>query len=202
MRARRYSPQSGKLLVFRQAWILITALLVTGCATHLPMAERRSTPHEPQPVELAAVSPTKLVETRYDVRGYREAASPSIRHDAHAVYRRTTVPITIGEDLAMVPRTSYPATSYAPLSDSDELMAEIVTQKAITAELRAMQASVVETERRVQAQYATLVRQSSEAAKLRDQLEAELARVRAASPVPTTPTAERTNDGKSAEVKW
>ena len=31
---------------------------------------------------IAAQSPTKLVETRYEVNGYREAANPSIRHEA------------------------------------------------------------------------------------------------------------------------
>ena len=183
----------------RHAWILIVPLLVVGCVGQLPAAAQ-----PPPPVVTAAVSPTKSVETRYDVRGYREAANSAIRHEAHAVYRRTRVPIAASEDLETVPRVAYAPASYAPLPASAELAAELATQKTITADLRAMQTSIAETEQRVQAQYATLVRQSAEALKLRDQLEAERRRVRAANTTTPATPAEPPNGtaGTASAVKW
>lgn len=181
----------------RHAWILLMPLLVVGCVAQLPVAVQ-----PPPPVVIAAISPTKCVETRYDVRGYREPANPAIRHEAHAVYRRTRVAITASENLDTVPRTAHAPASYAPLPASAELAAELGTQKTITADLRAMQASMAETEQRVQAQYATLVRQSAEALKLREQLEAERSRVRAA---PTTAIAAEPaggTAGSASAVKW
>jgi hypothetical protein len=106
------------------------------------------------------------------VRSYREAANPSIRHEAHAVYRRTRVPITASETLETVPRTSYPPASVTPLPASAELAAELATQKRSRRSCTP-QTSVAETEQKMQAQYAQLVRQSAEALKLREQLEAE-----------------------------
>lgn len=181
----------------RHVSILLMPLLVVGCATQRPVAVQA-----PPPVLVAAVAPTKLVETRYDVRGYHEAANPAVRHEAHAVYRRTRVPLAASEELATVPRTSYPPASIAPLPDSDELAAELATQRKITGDLRAMQVSMAEAEQRMQAQYAMLVRQSAEALKVREQLEAERARVRAASPVGTAATPAAATVANSAEVKW
>lgn len=175
-------------------------LLVLGCAAQRSVAVR--TPTSAPPIVIAAVSPTKLVETSYDVRGYREAVDPAVRHDAHIVHRRTMVPITASEELATVPRTKYPPASYTPLPASEELAAEIATQKAITADLRAMQTSIVETERQVQAQYAMLVRQSSEALKMREQLEAERARTRVAPPAGTAAPPAGAPAGNPPEVKW
>ena len=105
-----------------------------------------------------------------------------------------------GDDLETVPRDAYPPTSFAPLPPSAELAAELATQKAITADLRAMQASMAETAKRVQEQYAALVRQSAEALKLHQQLEAEHSRVRAA----TAAAAEQPGGtaGNPSEAKW
>jgi hypothetical protein len=186
-------------MIMRHAWILIVPLLVVGCVGQLPAAAQ-----PPPPVVTAAVSPTKSVETRYDVSGYREAANPAIRHESHAVYRRTRVPITASEDLETVPRAAYAPPSYAPLPASAELGAELALQRTITADLRAMQASIAETEQRVQAQYATLVRQSAEALKLRDQLEAERRRVHAANTATAATPVEPPGGtaGSAAPVKW
>ena len=173
-------------------------LFVTGCAAQSPVAVGTSA--SPRPVE--AVPETKTVETRYDVRGYREAADPSVRHEAHALFRSTNVPITVAEEPATVSRTTNPSASYAPLPASDELAAEIYTQKTITEELRLMQASVAETERRVQAQYAALVRQSGEAVEVREQLEMERARLRAASPSGIAGPPTVAPAGSPPEVKW
>lgn len=181
----------------RHVWILPLLLLVVGCATQRPVAVQ-----PPPPVVIAAASPTKFVETRYDVRGYREAGNPAIRHEAHAVYRRTRVPLAASDDLETVPLTTYAPASHAPLSASDELAAELATQRAILTDLRSMQASMAETERQMQAQYAQLVRQSAEILKLREQLEAERSLVRSAAevPVPVEPAAAPA--GNPVEVKW
>ena len=175
-------------------WILFMPFFAVRCVTPRPVAVQA-----PPPVLEAAVSPTKLVETRYDVRGYHEAANPAVRHEAHAVYRRTRVPLAASDELATVPRTAYAPASIAPLPASDELAAELTTQKKITGDLRAMQTSMAETEQRMQTQYAMLVRQSAEALKLREQLEAERGRARA---TPPTAVAVAPADAKAAEVKW
>jgi len=180
--------------------ILFAPLLVAGCALQPTVAQ--NTPPPASPVTVAAVMPTKLVETRYDVRGYRESSNLSLRHEAHAVYRRTRVPVTASEELETVSRASYPPASVAPLPASEELNAELVTQKQITTDLRAMQTSMAETNQQMQAQYALLVRQSGEALKLRAQLETERNRIRTAPPAEVTPAAPPAAPSSRAEVKW
>lgn len=178
--------------------LLLTFSLLTlvGCATHRPAAVVA-----PPPPALAAATPTKLVETRYEVRGYREAANPSIRHEAHAIYRQTRVPLNAEASDENVPRNMYPPSSYAPLPAKAELNAELANQKAITAELRAMKASMAETQQRMEAQYAQLVRQSAEAAKVRGELDAERSRLRASTPSPQADVAVA-NGNSVSEVKW
>ena len=183
--------------MFRGTCIVVTVLFI-GCAAPHPVAVTTSA--SPQPTGPA--SATKMVETRYEVRGYREATNPQIRHEAHAVYRSTRVPVAAGDELATIPRASYPMSSYTPLPASEELAMELAMQKSITAEMRIIQTSMVETERRVQSQYAKLVRESAEALKVREQLEAE--RARAQVEVPPAPSAASVVPpaGGTAEVKW
>lgn len=177
----------------RTILILAFPVLVAGCVNQGRVAVQSP----PAPL-VAAASPTKLMETRYEVRGYQDAANPSLRHEAHAVYRRTRVSDAMAETLETAPRTAFAPSSVAPLPASDELAAELATQKAITAELRALRASVAETERQMQAQYGQLVRQSGEALKLREQLEATRATPRVADAGPAAPVSPE----KPAEVKW
>lgn len=181
----------------RTTSILLLPVLVAGCATQRPVAVQT-----PPPVMIAVVSPTKLVETRYDVRDYRDAANPSLHHEAHAVYRRTRVPVAASDELETVPRASYAPASVTPLPASEELTAELASQKKITTELRAMQTSLAETERQMQAQYAVLVRQSAEALKLREQLEKERNRVRTIPSGESVPIAPVAAPSGGAEVKW
>ena len=189
----------------RYTWIPFTLLFIVGCATQFPVGVQEPLP-APHAV-MAAADPTKLVETRYDVRSYREASSPALRHEAHAMYRRTRVPTTAaGDDLMVAPRASYPPPSYAPLAANDEFVAELATQKRFRAELSAVQASMVETEQKMQAQYAILVRQSAEVTKVREGLEAERARFRSVpaaaptAPPPIRPV--RATAAGSPQVKW
>lgn len=184
----------------RIIWILVSPLLFVGCATHGTIAVQ--SPLLAPPVAIPVAAPSDLVETRYDVRGYREAANPAIRHQPHTVFRSTRIANNATRDLETVPRTNFPPASYAPLPPSDELKAELATQKKITGELRALQSSLAETEQRMQAQYAALIRQSAEAIKLRERLEAERSRLRPATPVkvPVAPAAPVA--GESSQVKW
>lgn len=197
MRSKRYSFGSSLATAVRFSWILIAPLCVVGCATPPPAAVQT-----PPPVLIAAVSPTKFVETPYVVRGYREAANPSVRHETHAIYRRTRVPTTASDEIATVPLTTYSPASISPLPASAELAAEIATQKKMTGDLRTLQTSMAEAEQRMQAQYATLVRQSAEALKVREQLEAERERVRDAAPAATAATPASAKGGNSTEAKW
>ncbi len=181
-------------------WIVLLPVLATGCVA--PQAARVSAPLV-SPVAIAAVTQTKMVETRYEVRGYREAASPEVRHDPHAVFRRTRVPAHAQDESGTVPRASAPALSDAPLPASEELTAELATQKTVTAEIRALQLSMAEAERQMQAQYALLVRQSAEVMKVREQLEAERQRVHGSPPAITTAAAPApVGTNPLPEVKW
>jgi hypothetical protein len=155
-------------------WILFAAGLAGGCAT-----QRQSMPATPvatvQPVVRESPA-TKLVETRYEMRSYRDADSPGVRHEAHAVYRATRVPARIAA-LETEPRTSFAPVSYAPLPPSAELSAELTAQREITAELRAVQARMAAIEQQAKSQYGALAAQTADAVKLRQQLEAERARL-------------------------
>lgn len=184
----------------RPYWIVLLPLLATGCVA--PQATRVSAPLA-SPAAIAAVTPTKMVETRYEVRGYREAASPDVRHDPHAVFRRTRVPAHAQDEAGTVPRASALALSDAPLPASAELAAELATQKTVTAEIRALQSSMAEAERQMQAQYALLVRQSAEVMKVREQLEAERQRVHGSPPAITAAAAPApVGPNPLPEVKW
>ena len=187
----------------RNSSVLLIPLLIIGCATPRPavpppVAVQTATPT----AAIAARSPTKQVETRYEVRGYRETANSSIRHEAHAVYRRTRVPVAASDDLGTVPRDSYPPVSVSPLPASEELTAELATQKKITAELHAMQESIAETEQSMQTQFALLVRQGAEVLKVKGQLDAERSRLRSVPSVETTPSAPVAAAAGKEEPKW
>ena len=185
----------------RSICLLVLPVLLAGCATTRPAVAQNSPKAAPAPVAVAAVSPTKVVETAYEIRGYRDAAHPELRHATHIVYRRTRVPATAGDELATVPRTTYPPISFTPLPASEELAAELATQKAITTQLRVMQTSMADTERQMQGQYAQIVRQNAEVLKVRDQLETERIRVRATvAREPAKPAVTPTE--VTPEVKW
>jgi hypothetical protein len=180
-------------MTMRSIPFLLIPCLFAGCASQSRVAVQA-----PAAPVVAAAVPTKSVETRYEVRGYRDAANPQIRHEAHAVFRRTRVPQNMDSGLETVPRTAFAPASASPLPASEELAAELATQKAITADLRTIRASMAETERQMQAQYGQLVRQSDEARKLREQLEG----LRSAPHVADTGAPGSASPEKSAEAKW
>jgi hypothetical protein len=161
----------------RSAWILLLSIALAGCAS-----TRRSTVSAvpPATAERSVVSEapaTRAVETRYEVRAYRDANNPNVRHDAHAVYRSTRVPARV-EALDSTPRATFAPVSYAPLPTSTELTAELAAQRQLTSELREIKSRMSAIEQQAQQQYGTLVTQTADTLKLRQQLEAERARVR------------------------
>ena len=176
-------------------WIMVMAVLA-GCASPKAVVTQTGAP---APM-LAAETERKVVETRYEVRGYREAESPAIRHEAHAVYRRTLVP-TNAETTESVPRTAFAPASYAPLPASEELNAELVKQKAITTEIQTMQGEMAATQSKMQAQYAQLVKHSGDAARLRDRLEAERNQARTNAATPPDGVAAN-SDARATQAKW
>lgn len=157
----------------RAVWFLLGLTVLAGCTT-TPDATIVPAPVE-KPVANRA-SPMHEVETRYEVRGYRDATDPSVRHEAHAVYRTTRVPAHV-EALEVEPRATFASVSYAPLPVSAELAAELGVQKQITSDVRAIEARMTEVERHAQTQYQTLVNQTANTIRLRQQLEKERARL-------------------------
>ncbi len=178
-------------------FMIVFTLAAAGCASRPPVVEKAS-PLRP----LAAASPVKFAETRYDVRGYCDSANPSLRHEAHAIYRRTRVPVAASSDLETAPRAAYPPASLAPLPASEELAAELTTQKNLTSDLLALQTALAEAERKMKTQYAALVRQSAETVQLREQLAAERQRLRSVAPVEPGLDAPINAAATNAEVKW
>jgi hypothetical protein len=157
--------------------IAILSLVFTGCATS-PLPEVQvSRPEVRPPPKVAVANERGLVETRYELRGYRDATTPFLRHEAHAVFRQTRVADSFVDGLETVSRETYPRVSEARLPASEELAAELATQRRITTELRAMQVALSETERGMKDQLATLVRQSAEVLKVRKEIEDEKSRL-------------------------
>lgn len=164
----------------RAHWLLIP-LLLAGCVGN-PRAARAPARPEPQATATIPANPaTRLVETRYEVRAYHDAADPAVRHDAHAVYRATRVPVRpngSGDALATVPRETFQPATHVPLPQNAELQAQLATQKQITSELRTIQSAMSATQREAEQKFGELVNQTAETIKLRRELEAERARVR------------------------
>lgn len=189
----------------RSSWIFVFVICLAGCATHRPVANVPASPAPTQPVVREAPA-TRVVETRYDVRAYRDADDPAVRHDAHSVYRATRVPARV-ESLDTAPRTAFAPASYAPLSPSAELTAELEAQRQITTELREIKARMAAIEQQAQSQFGTLVSQTSDTLKLRQQLEAERVRVRELETKlrdhsPASGKAEGTVATATGETRW
>ena len=179
--------------------ILIACLLIAGCA--IPPQGKPKPALQPSAVPAAPIQATKVVETRFEVRGYTDPVDSTVRHTPHAVYRKTRVPLG-SPTTEIASRSEHAPASFAPLPASDELAAELSTQKKISVELPALQAALADAEEKMKRQYATLVRQSAETLKLRDQLESERSRLKEssflASPVPGAASTSVTSN----EVKW
>ncbi len=177
-------------------WIFVMAVLA-GCAS----PKTRVVPSVASAPALPAQAERKAVETRYEVRGYREAGTPALRHEAHAVYRRTLVPdnTSLGDT---VPRTAFAPASVAPLPASEELNAELAKQKAITGEMQTMQATMADTQTKMQAQYSQLVKQTGEALRLRQRLETERGQANGGAGAPAADGVTASTDPRATNAKW
>ena len=154
------------------------ALLLAGCTavTTEPPLAHQSTPLSEAVAEASATEVQDRIVTRYEVGAYRyprEAGS-----SVAAVVRQTHVPAALGgrPELAGLLQES-PSTAYAPLPASEELNAELNAQRAITAQLRALEVAMVSLERESRAQYQVLLRQRDASGALRQELEEERRRL-------------------------
>lgn len=164
----------------RALWLTGIVLAMAGCATHPRVTRSAPPPKALANVAAPAMERTQVVDTPYAVRAYRDPNDPAILHEPHVVLRETRVPhaLSAGHELDTLPRDSIPAASYAPLPPNAELAAELSTQKQITADLRSIQVTMAATQKHAEAQYGTLVNATADTLQLRQQLEAERARVR------------------------
>lgn len=156
------------------ARFVILPLFLAGCTTarieRTVSAPTNALPPDPVP----AVAPvTQVAFTPYAIGPYRDANDPTLVHDAHTLYRRTVVPMTFDSWLATVPRSSFAPASFTALPPSTELAAVLATQRTVTAELQTLRNTMAETGQKMQEQYRVLVRESTKAKVLREQLEAE-----------------------------
>lgn len=159
---------------------LLSLCLLAGCATHSPSARvRPATPlGRGVPTANTPLAVT-VVETRYDIGGYRDPADPAVWHEPHSILRATVVPGRPPPSGAVSgPLTAYVPASYAPLPPSAELAAVLEEQRQITAELRAMKASMFALQDQAQTQYGKLVAETSATDRLRQELAAEQARLK------------------------
>ena len=199
-----------------RAFCIVMLCGLSGCATRAPHG---ATP----PVSVVHSENTpehgdadSVIVTRYELGSYRYPKDRSGK-EVTAVYRRTRVspavaakagvPGTTGE-----PVNEYVPASFAPLPPSAELAAELTSQKRITEELQGIKASMVAMEQQARAQYDALVRRTEEAVRAHQQLEAQVARVRALeaqlrerlqnSPQPVSSTSPAPAAAPDEEPQW
>ena len=151
---------------------LLLVCVLSGCATHSRVAKARpAAPLERGVVTTETPRPVTVVETRYDIAGYRDPADPAVWHEPHAILRKTEVPGQAAPaPLTNGPLTAYVPASYEPLPPSAELAAELAEQRQITAELRTMKTSMFTLQGEAQAQYGKLVAETAATNRLRQQL--------------------------------
>jgi len=177
--------------------LFLILIFAGGCATRSKVARPVLTAAPAMAVD--APRSTKLIETRFYVRSYRDPAASNVRHEAHAIFRETRVPLQ-SEVSGAEPVSSYSDAQYVPLPPSAELKAEIETQKTITADLRAMQISMADTQRKMQAQYTLLLKESAEVGKARAKIEMASTRKIESANVPGAPSKDALPS--TAENKW
>jgi len=183
----------------RPTLLMLASLSFTGCTVQTTVPKRPL----PEPANsVPRTQPTKLVETRYEIREYRDAANPAIRHEAHSIYRKTRVPANVSEAFTTASRTTFPPVSVTPLPPSEELAAEIMTQRKVTAELLALQGALADAEKMMKTQYSGLVRQSAETFKVREQLESERNRLKSLAEPEASPALGTSAATAATEVKW
>ena len=154
------------------------ALFLAGCTAVT------TTPPQSRTTDLAEAvvpaTPTRDAQertvTRYELGAYRypRETGPS----AAAVLRPTRVPVELAHRSQVVSLLQASSSApYAPLPASEELNAELNAQRAITAQLRALEAAMISLERESRAQYQALLRQRDTSGAVRQELEEERRRL-------------------------
>lgn len=166
------------------------------CPAFIGCAAPRATVSRPSEVPVKPASPvaTKIVETAYEVRAYRDPSDRAVSHGEHTIYRRSVVPVAVA-DGESISRTRFAPATYAPLPVSAELNAELEKQRTLTVDLQAIKASMAETQQALQVAYARLVTQTADVTKLRDELTVERERLRTPTPAAVV------EPGKEREAK-
>jgi hypothetical protein len=156
------------------------ALILAGCTavTTAPPQSRTADLAEAVVPATRTRDPQEQTVTRYELGAYRypRETGPS----AVAVLRPTHVPAALArrpESVGLLQESS--SAPYAPLLASEELNAELNAQRAITAQLRALEAAIVSLERESRAQYQALLRQRDATGAVRKELEEERRRLQA-----------------------
>lgn len=177
--------------------MLVVAIL---CVAHVAAEPTPAAETSPDHMAIVAPAPRIAMEIPYYVRGYRDARNPTLRHEGHTVYRRVMVaaPVQNRDDAATRARSVV----YAPLPTSDELAAELANQRALTAEVEAVQEAMEETERAMREQYEDLLRQAAEVRRLREELEVERDRLRAQPAQKLANDAPPPETAKSTSAPW
>ncbi len=154
------------------------ALLLAGCTAVTTTSPEARTPELAEAVVPATRThdAQERTVTRYELGAYRypRETGPS----AVAVLRPTHVPAALARRSEWVGLLQEsPSAPYAPLDSSQELNAELNAQRAITAQLRALEAAMVSLERESRAQYQALLRQRDASGAVRQELEDERRRL-------------------------
>jgi len=155
-------------VIMRIMIILLVGL--AGCTSSRPTA-RVSSVLQARATLTNADSATVPQFTRYELGEYRYPAG-SAKNES-SILRATRVPAGAVSN----PNSEKISETFDPLPPSAELAAEIHAQHDITERIRAIQSAIVETETKAKAQYAVLVSDTNEVAKLRQQLVFERARL-------------------------
>lgn len=149
-------------------WSIALALATAGCVSQAPL--KQTSGQQPAKPPLAfRQTETRLLATPYTIRGYRDPDDPTVLHDGHTVYRLTRVPDPTAIQ-GILPRTAIHSVTYAPLPASEELAAELATQRQITAELRQIEASMIRTQQQALTEVGKLVNQKAEAVRRQNQI--------------------------------
>ena len=161
--------------------VLSFLVFLSGCTTAV-MPERTAMPEETAggQADNASVATRPAPElgvmvTRYELGSYRYPRSAQGLREV-AVERQTGVPANL-VNVDQIALLSYVPASFDPLPKSVELEAELATQREMTARIRTAHQAMIELEQRARGQLDTLVGQTEETMRLRQELETERARV-------------------------
>jgi hypothetical protein len=161
----------------KQALILLSgALALAGCSSKISEDDFEKYPVQTETIE--AVPHIPQARTAGTVRAYRvgrtvDPADLRVMHEAHWVYRVEEDPsfILYTEDKVVLEPSTHPDPNYAPVLLEQELAAEVMRQRQISA---ALKEAIAETQQQSQ----RLIEQTAELAEATAEVMAEQAKQR------------------------